>query len=160
MGQVVLDRMQLETVSGRRELARQPRLERGDLRQVARPAERPAEAPRVAERQRRLAQQVGARLARDGDAAELGQAAGADRVETELDRLAGEARPVLDAAEALLLDPGGERAVAEDRRRGVGVEGVEAEDRLYAQPEPPFGAPRRSARSRSCSEIRDSAIRR
>ena len=44
------------------------------------------------------------------------------------DRFAGEAAPVLDAAEALLLDGGDQVAVLDQAGRGIGVIGVEAED--------------------------------
>ena len=44
------------------------------------------------------------------------------------DRLGREARPMLDAAESLLLRRRDELAVADERSRGIAVEGVEAKD--------------------------------
>src|SRR5262249_52979684 len=70
---------------------------------------------------------------RDGDVVEVagGDAGGPEAV---ADRLLGEAGPVLDAVEPLLLDGGDEPAVDHQRGRRVAVEGVDAKDDHVRRP--------------------------
>src|SRR4051812_9303305 len=101
------------------------------LRGVLQPLLQVPRARTVPDRAQELLADVRARIARDRDVVEVGR--GEPRVvEAPLRGEIREARTVLDAIEALLLGGGDELAVDYERRGGVAVEGVEAEDRGHA----------------------------
>jgi len=124
VGEVVLDR--IETGRPAPECLRHALLERAHLGEVPHPRDGAPAAPRVAEGEGGLAQEIGARLARDGERRDLAQAA--HLLQAVADGELREARPVLDPPEALLLDAGDEPPVDHRRRRGIGMEGVDPED--------------------------------
>ena len=74
-----------------------------------------------------LAQKIGATVLIDGHMIDIRER-NAAFIEAIGDGLRREARPMLDATEALLLGRGDENAVAHERGRRVAVEGVETEN--------------------------------
>src|SRR5258708_38511114 len=75
----------------------------------------------------KLAPAIGAVVAVDGDVLDIGQR-NACLGEAISDRFAGEAAPMLDAPEALLLDRRDQDAVSHQASSGIGVVGIEPED--------------------------------
>ena len=79
------------------------------------------------QREERLAREIRPRVPGDRDVVDLGRR-DPGHVETAPDRLGRESRPVLDAAEPLLLDRRHELPVPQQHGGGVSVVGVDAED--------------------------------
>ncbi len=127
VGEMVLDLVKFRANG----LARERHDEQGEKRiagePVAHALAHERDAGRRADDVGELAQGVGAVVLVDGDMVDV--ADGEIRLAQAIgDRLGGKPGPVLDAAEAFLLGGGDERAVANERRRGVAVKRVEAKD--------------------------------
>ena len=126
VGEVVLDRMERRGRPAER--SGDPLFQRGHLPEVAGAAQGAAQAAGMGERQQRLARQVGPGLPGHGEVGHRREIAAGHLLQAEADRQLGETRPVLDAAEALLLDAGHEAAVHHRRGRGVRVIDGETQD--------------------------------
>ena len=105
----------------------QPRGQVGHVAQVREAVLDCGQARPAAEREEGLVQEVRARVAGDGDVRDAREV-GAGLVQDGADGAGGEAGPVLDAVEPLLLHARQQLPVAQEDRRGVAVEGVDAED--------------------------------
>jgi hypothetical protein len=105
----------------------QPRGQVGHVAQVRQAVLDRGQPRPAAEREERLVQQVRPRVPGDGDVGDAREV-GAGLVQDGSDGAGGEAGPVLDAVEPLLLHAGQEMAVAHQDRGRVAVEGVDAED--------------------------------
>ena len=121
----------------------------GAFAALAQPAQHVGRADARGQDVAELAPAVGAVVAVDGDVLDVAER-DAGLGQAVADRFAGKAAPVLDAAEALLLDGGDQGAVLDQAGRGVGVIGVQPED---------VGHRSRSRRSRCMDRMRSAVTR-
>ena len=123
----MLDRMDLGSQRRAGERRREQLGDRGAGLPVAQAPQHQAEVRPLLQDVAELPQLVGAAVLVDRDMVDVAQARAGFR-EAIGDRLRGKAGPVLDAPEPFLLGGGDQHAVADQARRGVGVERVDAEN--------------------------------
>ena len=133
MREVVLHRMRLAPERLSRKRARQVRFDAFALALVADAIQHQAEIRALRQHVGELLPQVGLRILVDGHVLDLRQS-DPGLGEAVADGLARKARPVLDAAEALLLGRRDDLAIADEAGGGIAVERVDAEDRGHPTP--------------------------